>query len=1430
MDTSHSGRTHHVGTRRRRPLGHLGRTGRTLALVLGSLGLGAELTAQTADLPLRLDLVRASGSAGAGYFDGPLDGGVPVYEHDAPGVATGYVGMPPSQSLDVDSPGAGPYYGWLDDYEPQSMFSRFFPSDITPQQILDTLLAADTEPAVGMHVLPIGDLHDDYEDLYDLLAEGHSIHSVPRTFGALVPSGTSHVLMRVVLGRVAQEDPATRVDIPIQTGGCDGTISYDDSVISEEFPYDAYWEDGLWTRTHVAKADLTPNVSAGGWRSIWIEADTICEDSVERIELQFTGEYLPPTVRAIEVYEYQAADQPPVSFDVESPDDPFVMNASYAHWIDDDAAEFELGIDALAAGDLATAITKFTALEDDVAQAVGYLWMVGWLGDDRPLFATDGVEWEYLQDAITLLEAVNLATDTRAGFVAHYLDMAKQYRRALVHELFGSLPSVEMPDGTTYTNILFDVDLLIPSTQVMLTNLNQAEARWRDVGNQTMGPVLDNDTRPLNPLFFKAMVYAGINTWTRHTKNTNVDTSNDSYYWVKQHFDLGRDFLDTGLYSLDSMNPGAFDAHDSLAILVHLATWDTGTDDIPDYDEDDVGGITSNWGGEGSDDVHGVGADNWWHDLPLMDAAIDVDVGTGTCSDNVWSRQLLRYQLAQGAAYQWWSGIGAEYGQFGGGDGDDAELFLQLLYPTFPFPGEAPLVEQALSAVGTGLLERWGENGTGEYFFGNDMTGAADVEHSAEFTSNVLLTLMQADYGEPYFLEYGLQAAQYLDDDVWSMGGAQAGGEPWTVTLGEPSPFGSGGSAPLRHDDPDDTSMTPAPIAYRMFQAWWIDAEGADLNHPGDTPLNGRALQQNFGIAAYNGHEATVARLREWAEWWWVVCMDDGTLAGAGSPPSGGQAKPRGIPPALVQYDDTSPPVYLEYGENGNWWEGAYGGGLNNGAIGSSAYMYSAFLWRYLDPEPTSDRASYLNPMYYAAEMLGEYWRLNLANSGPLWGTQIVDLGSSGAGEGSPYWVASRLNQHRGFKQLLLEYMPYLEAETGIDRNANHDELIEFLKAGLGCVEPSTYSGPNWATERISCEPLGKLRYHDNGASGDDDDKDELVDSLQGGFDWLHAFFPLATKWVSYTDRAFISPSPNANNARQDAFASTTGSYVSQAFPSRAVTWERADPDDEPLNIAAVVEGDRGDGVWRVSLLNFETGNGTETRTIRMRLAQGFEPGDYDVYYGDNDGDDTLGLDPMMLPTPDDTVTVVRYGANAYVDLDIVLGTSDCGVETIVELWLDTPDSSTPSERADPALSAYAFDLVHVEDGGLDKVQFQIDVHNVGTADLTNSIDPTIDVWLYAGSEGGAPGEPAEVPDDSFFTYLGQLEANAITSLAGWSPSAYTPATPVTLSGDDLVPVTWGWGSNRVWVRATAEITAHASDDPLHNNRVTKVFYLDPPD
>jgi len=1183
---------------------------------------------------------------------------------DPGAVPAGYTAVLPSTVY------AAGGYGWL---VAKNGLSTSIPS--IPVEVMTPLGAAPAELA-------------EVTDRANLVRDGHFIRGVGSngTFQVDVGTSVAECWVSVAIGRV---DPPFVSDhrgalLHAATPPTAGNL-----VTREIDPVD-FVTQGLWTRTISGKANLNSQQSAAshfaGYRKLWFSATPV--NGV--VSLYFDnplGGYM--LIDSIEVYERTEA---PIVFDEVTPT--LAVNPAYASGMAPaDATRLGNGVSALLAHQYAAAETAFDAIAgDDFAKATGLLWIAGWPSEEE-LGDLDGRDWRLLQDAIALLEPLS----GPAGLRDQYLEHARDFRRAFRHQkLRGYTGGIVFPGETTPTDHPYTKDALVK-------NLNISEALWRNVASQQAAAVVGNPTMEVHPLYFRGLLYLAQNWWGRTAQNKWATTDpggpptppySNVYLWNNQWYDLWKEFDAAGWIT------SLFGDSSEMRIGDHVATYDgpdAGTDE--DYDEDVWGGLLFKWQGEGSATVHGA-ASKWWD--PLLGEANQV---TPTGSTD-WAGHQWRGRQALIAGHEWWIDNRYLGGEYGGGGGDDVEFLLLQYYPTFPIRGNEEGIEDVAREVVDSSLEAWGEDGTGTFFFINDDPAkpAADVEHTAEYTGNPLWVGMQLLYGEPYYLEYAMQSMQLFE----------AAASPWTESV----PLAGGHTYP-------DSNGTPQPIPSRKFIAWHLDGDGPDTGGgawAGDLSLNGRAVIGSYLLNAYNGNTESSRLMREWAEWWWIVAMDDGTLT-SGTPE---QQKPAGVLPSVVEFDSGS--GQLQYGNQApatpKWWQGGYDNKPDaklNATLVYSYFIYSGlFLERYVDPDtPAAERSDYLLPIYESARLAAESWRLS--GQGSHTSAPVITLTGSPTQVGSSHWTADRLKNHGNYLLQVAQALPYMEADAVLQARPEHADVMIYL-GELLIAKGDPY------TETL--------------VTGG---KQLLTDVLAGLYDWLDTFFAMGTNLVAFSDRAFLTPK---GPSLFSTFTSSTGGFPG-AFPGYAVTWERPVDGfggyvDEKLEISVFVKGVEevtvpGIGTTdRLTALvhNYEQqppGAGPD-RDLVARFWYALEPGQYVLAYGPNNGSDAItpGTEQYVSPTFD----ILRPGRA--VTFPLPYAPTSAGTELVVEV---TRQASLPVDKSFTDLAVSERDVEIDYSGGV--LSIDVTFHNVGN---TRVMNVPYEVWAQV--TGGPPTLlPPPIPD-----------------------------------------------------------------------------------
>lgn len=1093
-------------------------------------------------LPLRLDLGATGQCVGSGF-----ESMRPSKQYPAPPVAGGSYGYTSTTAVTAfahEASGA-PDCAWAPD-----------------KRVLSPLA-------------PAGGTDAEYQQLLALCRDGH-VYSSPTTFKYL-PQFPGSFMVHVRLGHLDQAQDNQEVKVVV------GGVA---QLVTTETPATSLIS-GAWARTVVSKATFGAGADGpplGGYRSYWFPVHS----GGGPIELRFGAN---TRVQALEFWANAAA---PAEFDVSTGElevGDYVARSCSGAEDDADASKFANGLAKLNEGDAAAASATFGAISDcnRFLRATGRLWVVGWPSSGQVLDGNDGVEWTQLLLAIADLELVaNPAGYEGAihGRAAEYLDRAREYVRALKHAtLRGYRLPHTFPDSSA--------PIVNPHAEdiALLSNLAAAEALWRDLSGERLADVLDNPVVDVHPLFFRAAHRREINLWSRNTRNLAAGTDAGDAFEAAQ-YKMWRELVTRGYVTppMAAGGPdGAMQGDDGLAVGIHMATYVSPQDPQggPLYAENNDPTITSGaWQHEGSPQVHGAAAQNWW--TPLL-AGVDA-LPQVTCGE--WEVPQRRFQVALAAAQQWWvaqrmkQGIvdGAYVGELGGGSGDDPEFLLQFLYSILPLRGSLPEFTAALESLGKSQLEEQADHG---YFFGDGTSAAADVEHTAEYTQNALLTGFYSNSGDPVFVSSALRSFEHVGDLATAVGTVDP--VAWTATIG-------GGTH----------SFGGSPIARRYFKNWHFDAEGPDAAAlPGDVPLNTRALLPLLHAIATTRNSSAIQIAREITEWWWSVCEDTSGPAG--------KLKPKGVVPERVM--PKQPAGFTYEGAGGlEWWTGGYAQvtGGSTDAFAQCGAIYGLMLWRFLDTHDAGQKLDYLRPIYFAGQLAAEGYRVEHPNAAPCGTQALVTLGTA-TDPGTPRWTAQRLRESSSFLQSLFLALPVLEKNSAaLDAMPDTGDATATL-----C----------WIRAMLIREAAapGIARYQLN------NNLQSLTASMQEGFTWLDAFFPLATEFTNYTDRAYLATDgPKVNIASM-----TSGGFVGY-LPSHQLTIE---PwlGQSPLNVAVLVAG------WKTSpsggkrliahVRNFEVdpnpADGVTDRDMRLRLWHSmepvFRPGPYDVSIGvDSNQDGTF--------------------------------------------------------------------------------------------------------------------------------------------------------------------------------------------------------------
>lgn len=537
------------------------------------------------------------------------------------------------------------------------------------------------------------------------------------------------------------------------------------------------------------------------------------------------------------------------------------------------AAALAPALAAFQAANYPAAKTALATVADARVRAWGQAWLLGWLTDEE-----SEIDDALLASTIALLDSLGPTDDITVRGLRW--ELAAFERAVFFHRARG-----------------YSAAALPGSLDDILKNLNAALL----LSDQFRSDLLSTTPvshLPASPLHLKAEYLAARNMWGRNTGVNDPVGNPFTAAWLAKL---------VALWQRNTLFPKG---HEALVLA-----WSGANYGIP-------GGVTSNWSGPGSLPPV-VPANTWW--APFVTA-------TDQAAAPAWANAQRRYHRAFRNCGEWWMSRRLLAGELGGGGGDDVE-------------GGGLLGLPAVAAREPGHpLENGAELVLDKVLFGPEMTisegfftQCADVEHTAEYSTNPLYILMASSYGSPRYVEYAMRTMRNFDDAFDP--------SPWTV------PDGLGG---------------------RQFRAYNIGAFGV-CGAPLDIPLNMRAGLPGLFLSDYNAHPGVVSVFDQLARAW------------ASHAVSTAQGKPRGVFPAAVS--TAAPHVF---GTGGNWWENA---GYVDLAGGPEyyAYLYSLLQSAYLRSS-APDRHLLLRPMLLGSGLLYGYLTGTITGTTPGSGGWTANL------------------------------------------------------------------------------------------------------------------------------------------------------------------------------------------------------------------------------------------------------------------------------------------------------------------------------------------------------------------------------------------------------------------------------------------------------
>ncbi len=466
--------------------------------------------------------------------------------------------------------------------------------------------------------------------------------------------------------------------------------------------------------------------------------------------------------------------------------------------------------------DYALARVHALAIVDDIERGYAAAWLAGWLtGGEQDM------DTALLSDARTAVEGLPdnvLAAVLLAEIKDMELGLAYNEARGYSNDIVPlSLPSPFDPFHST--------------AGAMSANLGAAALLFE----QQQSGVLNCDPldfpcgQPQSPLFLKAQYLLARNFFSRNTKNgPGAFTS------------IWHGIIDD-LYSLHETE-GVFPAAHELAMFNHL---------VDNYSGED--GIFKLW--DPTEDLSGLYSDledTWWSDVLLEEDP----------NAPAWANSMRQYYTAYRSVADWWTENNLLEDEFGGGAGDDVEGGALLAIPNMIVREPENSGAAGASLVLDTALFSSPVNVTEGYYDGN----CADVQHTAEHTTNPLFMLIAMNSGDPRYLTFANRTMRNFADDT----------NPWSSPVG----------------------------LNRQFNNWHFTATDSctQLTDMEDVPMNIRAIVPGFNVIDHNGDDHAVTLLDELCRGW-----IDHLLSNA-------EGKPTGVFPASVDHSGS-------FQDGGAWWK-----------------------------------------------------------------------------------------------------------------------------------------------------------------------------------------------------------------------------------------------------------------------------------------------------------------------------------------------------------------------------------------------------------------------------------------------------------------------------------------------------------------------------
>lgn len=455
----------------------------------------------------------------------------------------------------------------------------------------------------------------------------------------------------------------------------------------------------------------------------------------------------------------------------------------------------------------------------------------------------------------------------------------------------------------------------------------------------------------------------------------------------------------------------------------------------------------------------------------------------------------------------------------------------------------------------------------------------------------------------------------------------------------------------LGNDPPGDESWTiPYGTGYvgRTFTAWHFDAYRVKQSDDFTGTLITKALLPSFELVAYSGNETAERYLIELGRVWAEAAMSTGPTLG-----STGSTKPFGIAPPGFQ------PSTGVIGTS-NWYTvPSLSGGINYYVDGIYTMIAMA---ADAETDPVK-RQRMFGALYSAIEFV--------ANN-------IPPAGST-PNQGTDEWVAQRLAAT--MSRLALR----MRGQLAIEVAAIYDPMVV---DGLLALSEDAYTG-------LLAQPPA--------SPGNGKDLTVVTNTLAHGATHWQVLWPLATDWVTYTDRATVDvPALFTTQVLAGGGALETSNRAPISWGDRSGGALRLD------DVALVVtEADSaltaaGDLGMRALVYSMTSLPSTE---LTLFVRGGYPAGDYTLEIGvDNDGDQII--DGPVAGVPQSTPVTVRRGATA-IDVPALPARTN----VVCELRFVAAAPGSPGAQVDLALNPETVE-VDVAAGSM-----TLTVHNLGTAD-----------------------------------------------------------------------------------------------------------------